>query len=134
MSDRPSTVFHMKIYSVTVLGKAGAVTRHLWQSYPSACQSFGCWERKNGEGNVVLEAVHVPDDAWKPVDRDTETRLNRVAVLWDQLTAVDPDGLDALLDELVKRVHPPTKAAPPPVLSVQEKDAAMEALNRLANA
>ena len=113
----------MKIYSVTVLGAKGAVTRHLWQSYPSACQSFGCWERKHGEGNVVLESVHVPEDAWKPVDKATETRLNRVATLWEQLVVADQDGLDSLLDDLVKRLQPRTAAALNPD--------AMAELNRL---
>lgn len=120
----------MKIYSVTVLGKGNQVTRYLWQSYQSATQSFGCWERKHGEGNVVLESVHVAEDAWVPVDRVTESRLNRVAVLWEQLVQSDQDGLDALLDDLVKRLQPPKK----PLLSAAEKDEAMRALDRLVDA
>lgn len=121
----------MKIYSVTILGKRGATTRHLWTNYQSATQSFGCWERKHGEGNVVLESVHVAEDAWKPVDKATETRLNRVATLWEQLVEADQEGLDSLLDDLVKRLQP-AKASP--VLSEAEKDAAMRALDRLVDA
>lgn len=120
----------MKIYSVTVLGPKGQVTRHLWQSYQSATQSFGCWERRHGEGNVVLESVHVPEEEWKPVDRLTESKLNRVATLWGQLVQTDQEGLDALLDDLVKRLQPAKK----PLLSAAEKDEAMAALDRLVDA
>ncbi len=117
----------MKIYSVTVLEPGNKITRHLWQSYPSACQSFGCWERKHGEGNVVLESVHVPEEDWKPVDRANETRLNRVATLWEELVAADQEGLDSLLDDLVKRLAPRTAAA-------AVKPDAMAALDRLVDA
>ena len=119
----------MKIYSVTVTDNS-LVTRHLWTNYQSATQSFGCWERKHGAGNVELEAVHVPDDAWKPVDKATETRLNRVAVLWEQLVAADQEGLDALLDDLVKRVQPVRK---PVILNEDEKSQARAALDRLVS-
>ena len=54
-----------------------------------------------------MDAAHVPDDAWKPVDPRVESKLNMVATLWEQLVAADEEGLDALLDELVKRVAPP---------------------------
>lgn len=115
----------MKIYSVTILEPGNKVTRFLWQNYQSATQSFGCHERKHGEGNVVLEAVHVPEDEWKPVDRATETRLNRVATLWEQLVASDQEGLDSLLDDLVKRLQPRGGAVKPD---------AMAELNRLVDA
>lgn len=120
----------MKIYSVTILGPKGQVTRHLWHNYQSAAQSFGCWERKHGEGNVVLEAVHVPEEDWKPVDKANETRLNRVAVLWEQLVTSDQEGLDALLDDLVKRLAPAKKGA---ILTGPEKTEAMAALDRLVS-
>lgn len=127
MSELPSTVVGMKIYRITVQGS----TKILWTNYQSATQSYGCWDRKY-PGQVELEAVHVPDDAWKPVDRAAETRLNRVAVLWEQLTVTDPEGLDALLDELVKRVSPPVKKKP--VLSEAEKTEAMLKLDQLVDA
>lgn len=107
----------MKIYSVTVLEPGNKVTRYFWQSYQSATQSFGCHERKHGEGNVVLESVHVPEEDWKPVDRATETRLNRVATLWEQLVASDQEGLDSLLDDLVKRLQPRGGAVKPDAMA-----------------
>lgn len=111
----------MKIYSVTVQGH-----RHLWTSYQSATQSYGYWDRRY-HGQVELETANVPEDAWKPVDRATEEKLNRVAALWDQLVKTDQAGLDALLDDLVRRLQPVGK----PVLSCEEKDEAMAALDRL---
>lgn len=97
--------YTLKIYSVTFTGWKGQRTRVLWTNYQSAAQSYGYWKRRAGD-DVVFEAVHVSDDAWRPVDKVTESRLNRVAILWDQLVRADQDGLDALLDELVKRVQP----------------------------
>lgn len=123
-----ATVPGMKIYSVTVLEPGNKTTRHLWQSYQSATQSFGYWERRHGEGNVLLECVHVPEENWKPVDRATEEKLNRVAVLWEQLVASDQEGLDALLDDLVKRLAPVKK---PAILNEDEKTQARAALDRL---
>jgi hypothetical protein len=61
--------------------------------------------------------------------------LNRVAVLWDELMKADPEGLDALLDDLVKRVSP--KSAPKaPVLSpiIRGEAEALLKLDRLVDA
>lgn len=117
----------MKIYSVTIQGG----TRYLWQSYQSATQSLGYWERKY-PGQVQFETVHVPEDAWKPVDKATESRLNRVAVLWEQLVATDQDGLDSLLDDLVKRLVPKPKPVLSPVIRGEAE--ALLKLDRLVDA
>ncbi len=119
----------MKIYSVTT-----ADARYLWTSFQSAAQSHSYWLRR--DPNTVLEAVHVPDDAWKPVDKRTESRLNRVATLWDELVQADQEGLDNLLDDLVKRLQPvkkPEIVSPLPDRARREAQAMLE-LDRLVDA
>lgn len=96
----------MKIYRVNITDTAGRVSYTLWTSYVSAAQSRGYWDRKNPGTFATLEAAHVPEDAWKTVDPTAESKLSKVAELWEQLVAADQEGLDALLDELVKRVQP----------------------------
>lgn len=113
----------LKIYSVTI-----GETRFLWTKFQSAAQSHAYWLRR--DPGTVLEAVHVPHDAWKPVDKRTESRLTQVQTLWEQLVASDPDGLDALLDELVRKVAPPAKESKP-LLTDHERTEAMRALDQL---
>lgn len=90
----------MKIYRVAT-GNAS----YLWTNFQSAAQSHAYWLRRDPSAELL--SVHVPDDAWKPVDKRTESKLSQVAHLWEQLVASDQEGLDALLDELVRRVQPP---------------------------
>jgi hypothetical protein len=128
MSDLPSTVAlktqhvrgdTLKIYrTVYEDGK----TRSLWTNYRSAVGSA-----TQARCNARVEYAHVDDGAWMPVDRTTELRLGRVEQLWHQLTQADPQALESLLDELVKRVQPPK---PEPVLAEPVKREA-EALLKL---
>ena len=126
----------LKIYRVSITDTAGKASYTLWTSYQSAAQSHGFWDRKNPGTSATLDAAHVPDDAWKPVDPRVESKLNMVATLWEQLVAADEEGLDALLDELVKRVQPP-KPVPveKPVLSevVRGEADALLKLDRLVS-
>lgn len=119
----------MKIYRV-----AAGDSSHLWTSYQSAAQSHAYWLRRDPSAELL--SVHVPDDAWKPVDKLTESKLSQVAHLWEQLVASDQEGLDALLDELVKRVQPPKPVpAEKPVLSevVRGEADALLKLDRLVS-
>lgn len=100
----------LKIYRVAT-GNAS----YLWTNFQSAAQSHAYWLRRDPDAQLL--SVHVPDDAWKLVDKRAESKLSQVANLWEQLVASDQEGLDALLDELVRRVQPP-KPVP-----VQEKPA-----------
>jgi hypothetical protein len=132
----------MRIYSVTTVDRNGQIKRRLWTTYQSAAQSQAYTARH--DTTATLEAVNVSDDAWKPVDKVTEARLNRVAVLWEQLVAADQEGLDALLDDLVKRLKP-APVEPKPfkyaeggivfggLLSDKDRNEAMVKLNRLAD-
>jgi hypothetical protein len=132
----------MRIYSVTTVDRTGQIQRRLWTTYQSAAQSHAYTARH--DTTATLEAVQVPDEAWKPVDKVTEARLNRVAVLWEQLVAADQEGLDALLDDLVKRLKPvavePKQFATggvvskPVLLSERDRNEAMVKLNRLVDA
>lgn len=114
----------MKIYRVTEGNH-----RTLWTNYQSAAQSYAYRLRRYPK--AVLEAAHVPDDAWKPVDKRTETRLSQVQFLWEKLVASDPDGLDALLEELVKKVTPPAALESKIALTDHERTEAMRALDQL---
>lgn len=114
----------LKIYKVS----AGN-THTLWTNFQSAAQSHAYWGRKHA--GATLDYAHVPDDAWKPVDKRTEARLSQVQYLWEQLVASDPDGLDNLLDELVKRVQPAKQPETPILLTDRERAEAMRALDQL---
>lgn len=123
----------MKIYCVNIIDEDSAriTGRVLHTNYQSAAQSHAYWQR---QGAATLVTCNVADDEWKPVDKRAETRLNRVAVLWDELMKADPEGLDALLDDLVKRVSP--KSAPKPVLGkvIRGEAEALLKLDRLVDA
>jgi hypothetical protein len=124
----------LKIYCVNIIDPdtASVTGRVLHTGYQAAAQSHAYWQR---QGAATLVTCNVADDEWKPVDKRAETRLNRVAVLWDELMKADPDGLDALLDDLVKRVSP--KSAPKaPVLSpiIRGEAEALLKLDRLVDA
>lgn len=114
----------LKIYRVKVNDHKSV----LWPTFQSAAQSHAYWQRRHPDAELLT--AHVPDDAWKPVDKRTETRLSQVQYLWEQLVQSDPQGLDALLDELVRRVNPPAKE-PKPLLTDRERTEAMRALDQL---
>lgn len=130
----------LKIYCVTVV--TGSVTEHhLHTKYQSATQSLAHWNKPWRGRSATLSAAWVSGDAWKPVDSQTERRLAKVQKLWDELIETDQEGLDALLDALIKRQKP---AAPvlatggivrgPQLLTDQERTEAMLSLNRLVDA
>lgn len=123
-TPRPNEGETLKIYRVAAGGSS-----QLWTNYQSAAQSHAYWLRRHPDAQLLT--VHVPDEAWKPVDKLTEARLSRVATLWEQLAASDQQGLDSLLDELVKRVQPP-KPAPKPAPTL--RDALDDAAKREAAA
>lgn len=131
----------MKIYRVTVANIVCTTQSHtLFTSYQSAAQSYAYWCRKTSPITevVTFTTVHVPDDAWKPVDKVAESKLGQVQQLWEQLVTADPDGLDALLDELVKRVQPPAPPKPKPAAPLRDQEKreaeALFKLDRLVDA
>lgn len=133
MSDPGCSVVGMKIYCISVTGHRTAPRHTLMTGYQSATQSHAYWERETTKhgGTVTFTVANVPSDLFKPVDKSNEERLNRVAVLWEQLATVDPEGLDALLDDLVRRVQPKPEPEPVAVLPEEVKSEARILLDRL---
>ena len=124
----------MKIYCVTVANTVCKTQQHtLFTGYQSAAQSYAYWCRKTSPITeaVTFTTAHVPDEAWKPVDKVLESKLGQVQQLWDQLVAADSDALDALLDELVKRVQPAKPAPAGPLLLLDQEKREAEALLKL---
>jgi len=134
-----ANVASMKIYRVNVtstLDGSLAETKFFttWSSARNSAGHWGAQYQRHGKAyDVTIEAAQVPEDQWKATDPVTESRLSQVTALWEQLTAADPDSVDALLDALVKRVAPKKPAA---VLATDEKREAeaMLKLNRLVDA
>jgi len=131
----------MKIYRVNVtstLDGSLAETK-FFTSWSSARNSAGHWgaqyQRHGKAYDVDIKAAAVPEDQWKDTDPVTEARLSQVTALWEQLAAADPEGMDVLLDALVKRVSP-AKKKPTAVLAADEKREAeaMLKLDRLVDA
>jgi hypothetical protein len=131
----------MKIYRVNVTSTIdnALVETKFFTTWSSARNSAGHWgaqyQRHGKAYDVVIDAALVPDEQWKPTDPVAEARLSQVTALWEQLVAADPDGVDGLLNELVKRVSP-AKKKPAGVLAGDEKREAeaMLKLNRLVDA
>jgi len=131
----------MKIYRVNVTSTLDGALAEMkfFTSWSSARNSAGHWgaqyQRHGKAYDVVIDAAQVPDEAWKATDPVTEARLSQVTQLWEQLAAADPEGMDVLLDALVKRVSP-AKKKPAAVLALDEKREAeaMLKLNRLVDA
>jgi hypothetical protein len=131
----------MKIYRVSVYSTIDASLEEtkFFLTWTSARNSAGHWgsqyQRHGKAYEVVIDAAQVPEQQWKPTDPVTEARLSQVTALWEQLAASDPEGMDVLLDALVKRVSP-AKKKPAAVLAVDEKREAeaMLKLNRLVDA
>jgi len=131
----------MKIYRVNVVSTADGTLAEtkFFTSWSSARNSAGHWgaqyQRHGKAYDVTIEAAVVPEDQWKDTDPVTEARLSQITQLWEQLAASDPEGTDALLDALVKRVSP-AKKKPAAVLAADEKREAeaMLKLNRLVDA
>lgn len=128
----------MKIYRITVNEDPRHPRHVLHTSYQSATQSFAYWERasaRHGYEPPAFTSATVAEEEWKPVDKATEEKLNRVAVLWEQLVATDQEGLDALLDDLVKRLAPKPPAAKPVLNPIVRGEAeALLKLDRLVDA
>ena len=130
----------MKIYRVSVNSTIDGSLEETkffltWTSARNSAGHWGAQYQRHGKAyDVEITAAQVPDDAWKSCNPATEAKLSQVASLWEQLAASDQEGLDTLLNDLVKRLAPakPKPAALPD--KVKREAEAMLQLDRLVDA